>query len=203
LAKAVSGRAEIRADQLQRAAEIVYQAGDSKTSVELFDRVIEMAPGTMPFNWQRGIALCCVGDFKRGAEQFEAHHQVNPDDVENSAWYFLCVAKTKGIEAARETIIPSRGDPRQPMMSILQMYRGELKPKRVMEAASESSPEGVLRARAKFYADLYIGLYYDSLGQSEQAGFHLKRSLEYGQSGYMYHAARIYLSDRLSEAEAE
>ncbi len=183
----------------QQAAEILYQSGNAKKSVELFDRAIELAPSLFAYNWQRGIALCTSGDFQRGAEQFKSHHQVNPDDVENSAWYFLCVAKTDGLEEARKLVIPSRGDSRQPMMSILQMLKGELEPEQVMQSAIDSTPEGSLRKRAQFYADLYIGLYYDSLGQSEKAASHLKSSLQYDQNGYMANTARVYLADRFEK----
>ena len=55
---------------------------------------MELEPARTAHNWQRGIALATCGDFERAAEQFRVHHQVNPDDVENSAWYFLCVAKS-------------------------------------------------------------------------------------------------------------
>ena len=181
---------------LQGSAEILYRSGESKKSVPLFDKVVEMVPESAARNWQRGIALCSVGDFKRGAEQFKIHHDVNPDDVENSAWYFLCVAKTDGIEAAKKTVIPSRGDGREPMMSVLQMLKGELEPDGVMKAALKNTKGATARRRAQFYADLYIGLYQDSLGRSKLAAKHLKQSLEYGDSGYMVDVARVYLADR-------
>ncbi|MEZ6078921.1 MAG: hypothetical protein R3C56_25590 [Pirellulaceae bacterium] len=111
---------------LQAAAEVLYRSGHSAASLPLFDRVVELSPESAPQNWQRGIALCSCGKFAEGAKQFETHHSVNPDDVENSAWYFLCIAKTDGIEAARKTVIPSRGDGRQPMMSVLQMLQQKL-----------------------------------------------------------------------------
>ncbi|MCR9293625.1 MAG: tetratricopeptide repeat protein [bacterium] len=192
----------IGAAELQRAAEIVFLAGDSKRSVQLFDRVSELDPSSEPFNWQRGIALCSQGDFERGADQFQSHHQVNPDDVENSAWYFLCVAKTKGVDAAREMVIPSRGDSRQPMMSVLQMLKGEIEPEQVMQAAIDSTVEGPQRKRAQFYADLYIGLFFDSIDQPEKAKLHLKRSLGYDQTGYMADTARVYLADRFADSDS-
>ncbi|MEM8734321.1 MAG: hypothetical protein AAGG44_08875 [Planctomycetota bacterium] len=181
---------------LQAAGEVLYRAGRSKESLKYFDQVVKMQPRLAPYNWQRGIALCSVERFKDGAAQFKTHHDVNPDDVENSAWYFLCVAKTEGIEAARKTVIPSRGDGREPMMSVLAMLKEELKPEEVVQAAIDKTQAGAARKRAQFYADLYVALYYDSLNQSEEARRYLERSLKYGDNGYMVDAARVYLKDR-------
>lgn len=187
---------------LQRAAEILYLSGRSAESLPLFDRVIALVPEDAPHNWQRGIALCSRGKFAAGAEQFETHHSVNPDDVENSAWYFLCVAKTDGIAAARQTVIPSRGDGRQPMMSVLQMLQQKLQPEQVLQAAEENTQPGSARNRAQFYAALYVGLYYDALGDAEQAAKYLRQSLSYGDSGYMVDTARVYLADRFPSSKS-
>ncbi|MEM7475175.1 MAG: hypothetical protein AAF483_09305, partial [Planctomycetota bacterium] len=188
---------------LQRSAEILYRAGASKKSVPLFDKVVKLVPASAARNWQRGIALASVGDFKSGAAQFKIHHDVNPDDVENSAWYFLCVAKSQSLEAAKKTVIPSRGDGRQPMMSVLQMLKGEIEPDEVMKAAVKNTSGGASRKRAQFYADLYIGLYYDSLNKAKLAEKYLKQSLSYGDKGYMVDVARVYLSDRFPTAKVE
>ncbi len=188
---------------LQRAAEILYLSGRSVDSLPLFDRVVELVPEAAPGNWQRGIALCSCGKFAEGAKQFKTHHDVNPDDVENSAWYFLCIAKTKGIAAARETVIPSRGDGREPMMSILQMLQGKLEPSGVLEAAEKNTLAGPERIRAQFYAALYVALYFDSLGDEKQAAKYLKLSLGYDDEGYMVDTARVYLADRFKETVQE
>ncbi|MEZ6136476.1 MAG: hypothetical protein R3C53_16395 [Pirellulaceae bacterium] len=184
----------------QAAAEVLYLSGYSKDSLPLFDRVVELRPEAAPQNWQRGIALCSCGDFERGAEQFKTHHDVNPDDVENSAWYFLCIAKTQDIAAARKTVIPSRGDGRQPMMSILAMLKGEQQPADVLKAAEAGGLSGRSLKMSKFYADLYVGLYYDALGDEKQAIKALQRSLTYDISGYMVDTARVYLQDRFPDA---
>jgi len=198
-AEKASAAAKLAGDSpqlLQAAAEVLYRAGHSAESLPLFDRVVELAPESAPQNWQRGIALCSCGKFAEGAKQFETHHSVNPDDVENSAWYFLCIAKTDGIEAARKTVIPSRGDGRQPMMSVLQMLQQKIQPAQVLEAARANTSDGPERQRAEFYAALYIGLYYDSLGETHKATEYLQQSLKGGERGYMVDVARVYLADR-------
>lgn len=187
----------------QRAAELLYLSGHVQQSLPLFDRAIELEPARAAHNWQRGIALATAGDFKAGAEQFKLHHEVNPDDVENSAWYFLCVAKTSGIESAKKSIIDSRGDPREPMMAILRMLRGDLQVADVEKAAISASRGGNSDRGnlAKFYGDLYIALYYDSMGRSDDAVRYLQRSLSYKTAGYMTDTARVYLATRFPEAK--
>ncbi|MEO8269222.1 MAG: hypothetical protein ABI557_05850, partial [Aureliella sp.] len=199
-ASAAAKLAEDSPQLLQGAAEVLYRSGHSADSLILFDRVVDLTPESAPQNWQRGIALCSCGKFAEGAKQFETHHSVNPDDVENSAWYFLCIAKTDGIEAARKTVIPSRGDGRQPMMSVLKMLQHKLEPGQVLKAARENTSQGPERQRAEFYAALYIGLYYDALGDAQKAAEHLKQSLTSGDSGYMVDVARVYLADRFPNA---
>ncbi len=186
----------------QRLAEIVFLAGKPAESVPLFDRVVKLLPETAPQNWQRGIALCCVGNFEEGERQFATHHAVNPDDVENSAWHFLCVAKTKGLAEARKSVIGSRGDSREPMMSVLKMLKGELTPEKVTVAAVANTTEGASRRQAEFYGSLYIALYFDSIGETEKAIAEFKRCVALGEQGYMADTARVYLASRFPKGRA-
>lgn len=187
----------------QLAGELLYLSGHAEQSLPCFDRAIELDPELGPRNWQRGLALATVGKFAEGAKQFKVHHIVNPDDVENTAWYFLCVAKSEGVEKAQASIIPSRGDPREPMMSILAMYRGKLEPEKVIERAKANSRTESSRRQALMYAQLYIGLYYDSLGKTKQAAEHLKECMSYEMRGYMADTARVYYNDRIAKAKQD
>ncbi len=177
----------------QSAAEVLYLAGKAEESLPLFDRANALLPETAADNWQRGIALGTCGKWAEGAKQFKMHHDVNPNDVENSAWYYLCVAKSENLEAAKKSVIPSRGDARQPMMAILQMLKGELKPEEVL-AVAEKASEG--RQGAMFFGELYVGLYYDSIGDAKEAEKHLRASMNYDQKHYMAETSRVYLQHR-------
>lgn len=185
----------------QRAAELMYLSGHVKESVPLFDLANELAPNRAAENWQRGIALATAGEFRRGAEQFKLHREVNPNDVENSAWYFLCIAKSAGLAAAKKSVIPSNGDARQPMMTILKMLNDEATPDEVLAVAEKVGPAIESKKSAQFYGDLYVGLYYDSTGRSEDAIKYLRRSLKYGISGYMADTSRVYLESRFEKSE--
>ena len=72
-----------------------FQSGRIAESVSGFDRLARLAPDAVPQLWQRGIALYYAGRYQECREQFESHRTVNPNDVENAAWHFLCVARRR------------------------------------------------------------------------------------------------------------
>lgn len=178
---------------LQLRAETYFRSGDYEKSIPDFDKVVELKPAFKAENWQRGIALYYVGRFKDGAEQFEEHHRVNPDDVENTFWYFLCLAKQESIEAARKKIIPSRGDARAPLMEIYKLVRGELSPADVEKAIEQFPADSSRRTQAEFYGYLYLGLWFDLANDKPKAIDFLKKSLAANSRGYMADVAKVHL----------
>jgi lipoprotein NlpI len=169
-----------------------FRLGQIERSLQDFDRSIELAPLTKAECWQRGISLYYLGQFQEGREQFEVHRTVNPNDVENAFWHFLCVAKQSGLAAAREAILPCGHDARPPLMEVLQMIRGQLEPPAVIAAAEAAHGGPTTKALARFYGHLYVGLYHDAGGQPELAKEHLRRCLEEKVGGYMRDVALVH-----------
>ncbi len=164
-----------------------------------FDRANELNPDSVPYNWQRGIALYYGRRFAEGRKQFELHRTVNPNDVENAVWHFLCVARAEGTNAAHQVFMDISGDDRIPMAEIHDLFAGEAPPLEVWEAAQEvtSPPEG--QRQARFHALLYLGLYADVMGQSNDARTYLKQAVTLAAPrDFMGHVARLHLS-RLGE----
>jgi lipoprotein NlpI len=202
-AQEASAAAPDEASVQQSAGQVLFLSGKVHESLPCFEKANQLDTNLAPHNWQRGVALGCVGKFDAGAEQFGMHHEVNPDDVENSAWYFLCVAKTKGKAAAEKTVIPSRGDRRQPMMSVLKMLQGTLTPDEVLVAAKENTKEGADRKMAMFYGFLYVGLYYDSIGEIEKAASALDSAITFADKDYMGRTAQIYRELRFEKRPSD
>ena len=148
-----------------------FRAGRLTDAAAGFDEVAARLPQSAPELWQRGIALYYVQRYQDCREQFESHRTVNPNDVENAAWHFLCVARAESPAAAREALLPVGPDPRAPMSEIYAMFRGERSPASVL-AAPDSLPV-TRRLRARFYAHLYVGLYHEALGDAAAAREHL------------------------------
>jgi tetratricopeptide (TPR) repeat protein len=186
-----SGAAAAQSDAQRaynRAIEL-FETGHPAESALEFDTVARLDPGEAPYLWQRGIALYYAGRYRDCRAQFESHRRVNPNDVENAVWHFLCVARAESVEKARAAILPVGPDGRVPMPEVYQMFRGTLTPERVL-AIGRGNPE------AEFFAHLYVGLYYEALGRKADALDQIKTAAleRYARAGgYMHLVARVHL----------
>lgn len=174
-----------------------FQNGRIEDSVAGFDRLAGLAPNVLPHLWQRGIALYYAGRFDDCRAQFEIHRTVNPNDVENAAWHFLCVARAESAGKAKMALLPVGPDSRVPMAQIYRMFRGELDTDQVLQA-------GGTQAESQFYAELYVGLYLDAVGDANRALRHIRNAAadRYSSSGYMHRVARIHRDRLLRKKEA-
>ena len=173
----------------QTRGEVNFKAGNFKDSVSDFDRVIELVPDRAPHHWQRGISLYYARRFSDGRKQFELHQTVNPSDVENAVWHFLCAAREQGVTNARASLIKVGPDGRVPMQEIYALYAGNGSADQVIAAAASSRSRDAL-----FYANLYLGLYFDAIGNAAKARSHIaKAALEPGATHYMGDVARVHL----------
>ena len=176
---------------LDRAVED-FRQGRIEESAAGFDKLVSMAPGSMPRLWQRGIVLYYAGRLDDCRAQFESHRTVNPNDVENAAWHFLCVAGAESPEAARSALLPVGVDSRVPMLQIYRLFSGTASTEDVMLAA-----EG--RPAAEFYAHLYIGLHAEAVGDDLVALMHMRSAArnEYADvGGYMHMVAQVHVRVR-------
>jgi lipoprotein NlpI len=177
----------------QRRGEAHFRLGRFKESIADFDKFIELMPEQSPQHWQRGIALYYDGRYEDGRKQFEAHRTVNPYDVENAAWHFLCVARASGVEKARAALIPVERDSRVPMMQIHALFAGKAKPEDVLAAAKAGNPPPAQLDNQLFYAHLYLGLYSEALGDLKQAREHIfKAAADSKAEHYMGDVARVH-----------
>ncbi|HUF60960.1 MAG TPA: tetratricopeptide repeat protein [Verrucomicrobiales bacterium] len=174
-----------------------FMLGDFAGSVADFNAYLEAFPGRRAAHWQRGIALYCNGDYAAGRRQFEEHQTVNPRDVENAAWHYLCVARQENVEQAHRKLIPIEGDPRVPMTEIHRLYAGTGTEKDVLAACEAGEPDPAELRDRLGYAHLYIGLYEEAQGRNASALAHLKLAAEdYFVPHYMGRAAQVYYRHR-------
>lgn len=174
-----------------------FKLGHIQESIADFDQFLALVPSQAPYHWQRGISLYYAGRFDEGRKQFELHQSVNPNDVENAVWHFLCVARTNGLEKARAALIPIKGDGRVPMMEVHALFADKIKPEDVMKAAAAGSPTSAQRQRQLFYAHLYLGLYFEVLGDDKLAREHITQAARVYQTGdYMGDVARVHMQLR-------
>ena len=170
-----------------------FRSGRVKESVIDFDKYVELNPAAEPYHWQRGIAYYYAGQFDQGRKQFELHQTVNPNDVENAAWHFLCAARAAGVEKARAALLPLGQDSRVPMKEIHDLLAGTAKPEAVLTAAQGGNALGAVLNRQMFYANLYLGLYFEALGDEKQSREYIFKAAESGKDNdYMGEVARLH-----------
>jgi lipoprotein NlpI len=169
-----------------------FRAGRIEESLRGFDRVAAISPADAPYLWQRGIAQYYAGKFRECRDMFVSHRTVNPDDVENAVWHFLCAARAESPDAARKQMLPVGPDSRVPMREVYQMFQGRATQAQVMRAAGTDPT-------AQFFARLYVGLFLEATGDAAAGRVQIEIAAEqrfarYG--GYMHDVARVHLMKR-------
>jgi len=182
---------DLAGSALQRRGEEHFRHARLAKSIEDFDRQVQLQPNRAAEHWQRGIAYYYAGEYEKGARQFELHQTVNPQDVENAAWHFLCVIRApKGsIEAAQKQLIPVTRDSRVPMAQIQKLFAGTMTPEEVLRVGEEAG------GMARFYADLYVGLYYEARGRDGESLRFVARAAgnSTARKTYMGDVARVHV----------
>jgi lipoprotein NlpI len=170
-----------------------FALGHIEKSLADFDKYLELNPGQAPHHWQRGISLYYAKRYTEGRKQFELHQTVNTADVENAVWHFLCTARESGIKRARELLIPIQGDSRVPMMQVHALFAQKLKPEDVLAAARANNPPPPRLKQQLFYANLYLGLYYEALGEAKPTRDYIYQAAAQSKDyGYMGAVARVH-----------
>jgi tetratricopeptide (TPR) repeat protein len=189
-----------RARALHARGEEHFRHARIAESIADFDRQLELQPQRAPEHWQRGIALYYAGEYEKGAQQFKLHQTVNPQDVENAVWHFLCTIRSpKGtVDAARDDLIDVTDDERVPMAQIQRMFAGDATPEDVLRAGANGGDA------ARFYADLYVGLYYEALGRAEESLALISSAAKNpaAKDNYMGDVARVHVALRTKATPA-
>ena len=177
---------EIRADVLHSRGVKRFFKGDIEGSVSDFDEVITLSPKRDARHWQRGISYYYAGKYQEGKEQFERHQTVNPEDVENAVWHFICSVRAPGgsVESARKNLIPISKDQRVPMKEVHALFAGTGTAEAVLAAAKKvGNPKSSEDAkRAYMYAHLYLALFYEATGKTDL----MKKHINLAANEYRY-----------------
>lgn len=182
----------------QDRGESHFKKGNITESIRDFDAFLGLVPDQKPHHWQRGISLYYAGRFAEGKQQFELHQTVNSQDVENAVWHFLCTVRAEGLESAKKKLIPIDRDARVPMAQVHQLFAGNAAPQDVL-AAAQSAPKMTHAGAPLFYANLYLGLYYEALSDDKKAKeYILKAAMQAKENGYMGDVARVH-AERLKK----
>lgn len=170
----------------------LFKLNQIDASIADFDRAIALQPDQEPWHWKRGISYYYAGRWDAGTRQFEGYQNVDDNDVENAVWRFLCMARGQSVDAARRSMLKIKHDARVPMMEIYRLYRGELEPKEVLAAVQAGEPSAAELNARRFYAHLYLALYYEVLGEPKLAKQHITKARRHRIGHYMWNVADVH-----------
>lgn len=185
---------EADARAVRLAGDLYLRSGKVHSAVKQFETYVEREPADKAELWQYGIALALAGRFDEGRKLFELHRTVNPNDVENAAWHFYCVAKLAGADQAQKLVLPAPGDTRVPMNEVRRMLI-DGNEQRVLDAISQLTEGSAGRESAEFYGKLYLALYADAMGDKTKATLLIGDATKIKQSNYMADVARVYQTE--------
>jgi lipoprotein NlpI len=180
---------------------VQFKLGNFNESVADFDKYLEIDPKRKPSHWQRGISCYYAGKYDEGKQQFEGYQNFDSNDVENAVWRFMCQAKKDDIAQCRKDMLKIGSDQRVPMKEVYDLFMGKLEPKDVLAAAKDRK---MVRDQDSplFYAHLYVGLYFETMGDKKQALEHLNKATEdYAHRRYMWDVARVHRDVLRAELE--
>jgi lipoprotein NlpI len=191
------------ADAYDRRGSEHFKLGHIAESIADFDKFLELKPAETPKHWRRGIAYYYAGRFEDGWKQFKGYEQVDTNDVENAVWHYLCLARAVGPEKARDSMLKIGKDARVPLMEVYALFKGEAKPADVLAAVEEGKPSVDELNGRRFYAHLYLALYYESIGDKKQTLDHMTKAVATPFPTYMGDVARVHLERLRKEPKSK
>lgn len=152
-----------------------------------FDYAETLNPQITPYLWQRGLSYYYVNRFAEGAKQFEIDLTVNSHDIEETIWRFLCIAQYQGFAQAKKSLLVVKNDGRLIMNKVYDLYHGDCPIDEVLITGEKQGNKG------NFYAHLYVGLYYEAMGEKERSlDFITKGVNNYPINDYMWYLGYVH-----------
>ena len=170
-----------RADELEELGSKLLLSGEFSKSCSVLTRAAALrGKDALPLAWKRGLALWYAKRYEDSAAQFEVDMAANGSDVEEFVWRWLCHARISSPERATEQMLDLDNDDERgtPFMEILQMFRGQLKPSKVLRAPKDNK-------NGAAYANFYVGLFLSECGNVEEALVHLRAAAERPSDDFM------------------
>jgi tetratricopeptide (TPR) repeat protein len=156
-------------------------------SIQDFDRAEQLEPRLTPYLWQRGLSYYYAERFEEGAKQFELDLTVNAQDVEETVWRYLCIARLNGVTQSRNSLLVVRNDPRLVMRSVYELYAGNCTVDDVLAAGHKEGKRG------RFYSHLYVGLHYEAAEDMERSRHYIVKAVnDYQLDDYMWYLAAVH-----------
>ena len=167
LAPAAIGRPRVARALLDRAIDD-FLAGRVKESVTGFDRVATLAPDAAPQLWQRGIALVLRRSLRRLPQAVRVAPHGQPERRREPG---LALPLRRACRVAAEG---ARRAAAGRTRSAIADARESTRCSRERCRLTPCSPRRASHSPARFFAELYVGLYYEATGNRAAGLTHLK-----------------------------
>lgn len=170
-----------------RRGMVKFQLAKIDESIDDFDTAEKLDSRLKPYLWQRGLSYYYADRFDEGAQQFEIDLTVNSQDVEETVWRYLCMARLVGVTEARHQLLTVKNDPRRIMRSIYDLFAGNCTADDVLNVGQAEGVKGL------FYSYLYLGLYYEAENNGDLAQEYIVKAADkYKLDDYMWYLAQVH-----------
>lgn len=170
-----------------RRGMVNFQLAKIEESIQDFDMAEQLDSRLTPYLWQRGLSYYYAERFAEGAQQFEIDLTVNAQDVEETVWRYLCVARLTNVTEACNFLLTVKNDPRRVMQRVYDLYAGYSTPDDVLIVGQLEGDRG------NFYSHLYLGLYYEAQNNLDLAQDYIVKAAEnYKIDDYMWYLAQVH-----------
>jgi tetratricopeptide (TPR) repeat protein len=168
-----------------------FKLAKIEESIQDFDTAEKLDSKITPYLWQRGLSYYYAQRFAEGAKQFEIDLTVNSQDVEETVWRYLCIARLSGVTEARNSLLPVKNDSRKIMRSVYDLFAGNCTTDDVLNVGKLQGVKG------NFYSHLYLGLYYEAENNLELAQEYIVKAADnYKIDDYMWYLAVVHKTVR-------
>jgi tetratricopeptide (TPR) repeat protein len=170
-----------------RRGMVYFKLAQIAESIQDFDTAEKLDARLTPYLWQRGLSYYYAERFAEGAKQFEIDLTVNAQDVEETVWRYLCMARLVGATEARNSLLPVENDPRRIMRCVYDLFAGNCTTEDVLKVGQSEGLKG------NFYSHLYLGLYYEAENNLELAQEYIVKAADkYKIDDYMWYLAVVH-----------
>ncbi|MDR5618375.1 lipoprotein NlpI [Arsenophonus sp.] len=146
------------------------QAGNFDAAYEAFDSVLELDPTYNFARMNRGIALYYGGRYRLAQGDLLAYYRQDPNDPFRSLWLYL-VEKDIKPNMAQANLLSryNQAEKGQWGWNIVEFYLDKISEKTLMVRLKENSTDNTSLAEHLSETNFYLGKYYLSLGDNDNA----------------------------------
>jgi lipoprotein NlpI len=162
-----------------------------------YEEMIRLDPSQDVPHWRLGIVYFFLGKYEKGAAQFAKYHAYGARDRENGVWHFFCLAKVKGVEAARKEMLAYTQFDRHPFPDVYSLLEAKIDAAELQKRQEKRHEATGRQEEEQFFVDLYLGMHAWLEKKPELAEKHLAAATanrwgrEESGKTYMWQVARL------------